>query len=495
MAFGAVAHRADERLENFSSGPTTAVDQHPVSLVSQEDSAHPSRVLRRPHQPKSASQASSVRSSDSSLQSPLSSRLVTEEFGERGYYHHARHGLERRSRRPTSARSSPSSECPSPATEISMYSSTAGPKARIEDSTVLIDVGPTSGPDDHTSQVTYKSSDLDSPRDPPLATPTLFSGYIRQPTVDVGYGDEGTQTVRADELSKDMAARLSGLQMEAPSTRRPVASSADSTARSPTSMSFSTGTWRTSTSSNPTTAYSDGMEIAKLNPFGVIDDDDDDVVGTFLTPMQPLAIPIPPAPLGKPKLTVQTDTTDGGNHPPSRLATQGGRRQQQPSTTTSGSLSIPSPTALSRRGGDRRTSFTGDDWAVRPAVDEVYEHLEQFFPHHDLDKPIDIGPLPPLSPVDLSPSASPSPRPVSTCRLNGRARSIRVVAQEKKRLLRRSDDRRPTAGMSGSALLRRKSTKLWGARIEEVTPGMGLSIPSAIDELGVSSRDEDPDNC
>ncbi|KAH9811654.1 STE protein kinase [Melampsora americana] len=459
----------------------------------------------------SASKASSVRSSDSSLHSPLSSRLVTEEFGERGYYHPPRHGLDRKShtRRPNSARSSPSSECISPATEISLLSSTAGQKARFEDSSPssssLKDLGP-SNPEDHlSSQLAYISSDVDSPSGPLVLTPTLLpqrskEKSLRQSSQEGGYGDEGVSTVRADEISKELAARFSQLQMESNMMTRPSISDTTAT-RSPTSTSISNGTWRTSVSSNPTTVHSSGPEIFKNeNPFGIIEDDDDDeLVGTFVTPMKP-SIVTTTAPLstGKPKLTLKTDTADDRPVRPPRLAPPTTINQHHSASTSASSLMIPS---ASRRDGDRRTSFTGDDWAVRPAVDEVYEHLEEFFPHHDLDKPIDIGPPLPCSPI--SPSPSPSPQP---SRLNGRARSIRVVAQEKKKLLKRGGPMSSNALSAGdinsaigngsqSALLRRKSTKLWGARIEEVVPGaMHLSIPSSIDETRSADRDEDPEN-
>jgi mitogen-activated protein kinase kinase kinase len=331
--------------------------------------------------------------------------------------------------------------------------------------------------------------------------------------------------------------------------------------------------------------------------FADFEDDDDDVVGTFVTPMQPYM-----ESLGggggnksengtKPKLSLNTDTS------PSAASTTKPDFQipqiQQPqdstgeiSATTRSSVPSSDTTlvmgnaATTTTGGasggatngnlsvaerdSRRVSFTGDDWAVRPPIDAVYENLEDFFPHHDLDKPIDIGVDPPELSSPSSPggpggagiagggsmatlavpgsgggasssssssssSASPSAAAAAAAaaigtsastmaRLKGRTRSIRVVAQEKKKLLRRTEDRAraqklqlatnaggggalglrdPAAAAAaldgrGAALLRRKSTKLWGAKIMEVVPGDQVSIPP-INEA--SAGDDDTNNC
>ncbi|KAI8445553.1 STE/STE11 protein kinase [Phakopsora pachyrhizi] len=318
-------------------------------------------------------------------------------------------------------------------------------------------------------------------------------------------------------------------------------------ARSPSTLSTSATTWANSTSSsNPTTAASSNAEFSKK--FGYLDDDDDDEeVGTFLRPMQPYSDYssnmdqkdlTPPVGSIKPKLTLQTDSHNVvlpliDNERFRVSAGEDDNTESAASTLKSTAVANKQPdeklsaiSAANQR-ASRRISFTGDDWANRPAVDDVYENLEEFFPHHDLDKPIDIGPAPveigsPTSPQALqggllSSSSGPlNPTGLSTAsqaRLKGRTRSIRVVAQEKKRLLRRTEDKVrasyqipsssgadrllsasgvtsvPAHSSMGSALLRRKSTKLWGARIEEVTPGDQVSIPSSILE---SPKDGSP---
>lgn len=315
--------------------------------------------------------------------------------------------------------------------------------------------------------------------------------------------------------------------------------------RSATTASTSTGTLTSFASSSATvhsttTSVTSPPNITKM--FADFEDDDDDVVGTFVTPMQPYTETTAGKSEGltKPKLSLQTDTSSSTLETPrsdfqiprirkestseipihnksTPSSSDATLMEQEPpgsSSTANGNLKVLSTKASER--DSRRISFTGDDWAVRPPIDAVYENLEDFFPHHDLDKPIDIGFDPPClnSPSSPAPgngpqspggvgamapplSASGGPSASALARLKGRTRSIRVVAQEKKRLLRRTEDKARAApqkfGASdglgprgpgteldsrGAALLRRKSTKLWGAKIEEVVPGDQVSIPS-----------------
>lgn len=101
----------------------------------------------------------------------------------------------------------------------------------------------------------------------------------------------------------------------------------------------------------------------------------------------------------------------------------------------------------------KRDSIT---WAVRPPPEDMYERLEEFFPDHDLDKPV----------IDMTPSGSSSPiqpeaPPVlpTTTKIRYK-KSIRAAAHE-----------RASKGSAAAAqMLRKRSTKLWGSRVEEVTP-------------------------
>ncbi|KAA1120207.1 hypothetical protein PGT21_037264 [Puccinia graminis f. sp. tritici] len=299
--------------------------------------------------------------------------------------------------------------------------------------------------------------------------------------------------------------------------------------RSSTSASASTGTFTSFTSSsftNPSTTASVTTPPSMTKMFQDLDDDDDDdVVGTFVTPMQPYAeTEEKPGSLIKPKLSLKTDTinptgTMKSDFKVPRIEKESASEKPIENSVGSSSSTLKGQT-LTNNGNlnvsssadqrdSRRISFTGDDWAVRPPIDAVYENLEDFFPHHDLDKPIDIGVDPPdlnspsspatggLSPAAVVPTMTPTAHSASSiARLKGRTRSIRVVAQEKKKLLRRTEDKARAASQKlgtadrlalresgveidgrGAALLRRKSTKLWGAKIQEVVPGDQVSIP------------------
>lgn len=160
-----------------------------------------------------------------------------------------------------------------------------------------------------------------------------------------------------------------------------------------------------------------------------------------------------------------------------------------------------------------------DAWAVRPPEDIVYENLEKFFPNTDLDKPIiddvtispgigigplgDVNSLPELSPV-VEPRDSPGgttfkdpwsinpPKtrdesfkeqnrsfhnsvtqgPVSMLRPRMRMKSIRVVAREASEARKKRSSQmvtQPSVGAPNDTLLRRKSTKMWGQRVVEMT--------------------------
>ncbi|GAA6000837.1 hypothetical protein JCM10207_004682 [Rhodosporidiobolus poonsookiae] len=159
----------------------------------------------------------------------------------------------------------------------------------------------------------------------------------------------------------------------------------------------------------------------------------------------------------------------------------------------------------------RRNSFAAraqddKDWAFRPPVETVLEHLDVFFPEHDLDKPVFDLPTPGPSTPSTNSSSSPvrdvaAPVSASSSTFAGRRqlpgasglgykKSIRVVALDRKRQLQKAG-RNVASAASGLAsnLLRRKSTKLFGARIEEVTSAQ-MSRINAIKE----TSDEDPEN-
>ncbi|KAF8250178.1 hypothetical protein K440DRAFT_174813 [Wilcoxina mikolae CBS 423.85] len=181
------------------------------------------------------------------------------------------------------------------------------------------------------------------------------------------------------------------------------------------------------------------------------------------------------------------------------------------SNPTSASALPHSPADYSRLG--RRDSFRDDVWASRPPAEALLKHLDDFFPNLDLDQPIidetHISPPPSPSPATEKPqsyqlSDPPVPSPVedddastlgsmmavpmakgkrtqgvaqrnvgrSTTGL-GRMKSIREVAKRAHDPNRFPKQPAIEGIKSGDQLLRRKSTKLFGAKLIEVMPQKG----------------------
>jgi mitogen-activated protein kinase kinase kinase len=171
----------------------------------------------------------------------------------------------------------------------------------------------------------------------------------------------------------------------------------------------------------------------------------------------------------------------------------------------------------------RRQSFASDMWANRPPAEGIVEHLDEFFPNVNLDQPIiedpnantpatatenksmDYGPSTGtlMSTVDESDTLgsdqstlkrgdtikSIAQRQVQKSGGLGRTRSIREVVQ---RNYQQPPPPAPTSLASGmnapparvntlranasGAIVRRKSTKMFGARIEQVKPPRGSRL-------------------
>lgn len=156
------------------------------------------------------------------------------------------------------------------------------------------------------------------------------------------------------------------------------------------------------------------------------------------------------------------------------------------------------------------TSSSSDVWAVRPPAEVVYDNLERFFPNADLDKPIiDDVESPPTSPDkrsdtldyvkprsmiidqslhDRKATITPLTSKVSDIKEEGtlekeekpakfsrktgtsRIKSIRVVAREASEARKRFSTSSTKSTMTNPALLRRRSTKMWGQKVVEATP-------------------------
>ncbi|KAF7799268.1 hypothetical protein EIP86_010500 [Pleurotus ostreatoroseus] len=122
-----------------------------------------------------------------------------------------------------------------------------------------------------------------------------------------------------------------------------------------------------------------------------------------------------------------------------------------------------------RKVQDQRTSRFDNNfdytWAPRPPPEEVFERLQEYFPEHDVDEPVIEAGSGGTSPT----SAEPGPIPQTERRFRHK-KSIRVVAEEHKRRVDRTSRMEATANAGG---LRKRNTKLWGSRLEEVTTDYG----------------------
>ncbi|KAF6766134.1 STE/STE11 protein kinase [Ephemerocybe angulata] len=146
----------------------------------------------------------------------------------------------------------------------------------------------------------------------------------------------------------------------------------------------------------------------------------------------------------------------------------------------------------------RVSTFADDrdgDWAPRPLPEDVYDRLEDFFPEHDLDKPVieaNSGGNSPTNPEPVAPLPAPPPTASSAAlaqmqqhekgpRFRSTKKSIRLVAEEHKRKI---NDRSSRADLTynHNAALRKRNTKMWGSKLEEVTTQMKGSSTSTIPE-------------
>ncbi|KAH8692682.1 hypothetical protein BGW36DRAFT_302489 [Talaromyces proteolyticus] len=156
----------------------------------------------------------------------------------------------------------------------------------------------------------------------------------------------------------------------------------------------------------------------------------------------------------------------------------------------------------------RRASFpTRDDiWASRPPVEGVIDNLDDFFPNIDLDEPYlePTGVSSPVSPLSSSMKDQPAPlyQPSSSTiptasdilgpdestlknsvatrnikKAGGltRMKSIREVVKDAQQINRKQSIVNPSSKKSGE-ILRRKSTKMFGAKIMQISPKPGSRL-------------------
>jgi hypothetical protein len=105
---------------------------------------------------------------------------------------------------------------------------------------------------------------------------------------------------------------------------------------------------------------------------------------------------------------------------------------------------------------------------TRPPAEDVYERLDKFFPAHDLDKPVIDASSGGTSPTSMEPPPLPLPSTAPPERFKHK-KSIRVVAAEHKRRIKH-------ASIAPEDMRRKRSTKLWGSKLEEVTPAQAQAM-------------------
>jgi len=126
------------------------------------------------------------------------------------------------------------------------------------------------------------------------------------------------------------------------------------------------------------------------------------------------------------------------------------------------------PTKLS--GSYNRTNVFDEDF--RPPAEEIHERLGDFFPGHDLDEPV-IETSSGGTSLTSAEAAKPFPIP------DGRMpkKSIRVVADEHKRELDRTS---MITSANNVNMSMKRSVKLWGSKVEEVTAEQAKNASSAL---------------
>ncbi|KFY60001.1 hypothetical protein V496_05472 [Pseudogymnoascus sp. VKM F-4515 (FW-2607)] len=185
----------------------------------------------------------------------------------------------------------------------------------------------------------------------------------------------------------------------------------------------------------------------------------------------------------------------------------------------------------------RRGSFAREDvWASRPPAEALFNHLDDFFPNLDLDQPVleeGQGPSPPTSPTNSgappmpmptnAPPPIPEDRPESyynngdtlgsdestlktidsrrppsiqnVAQRNvgrsgglGRMKSIRDVARGAHEANKRFTQPSQQGGKAPSTILRRKSTKMFGANIVQIKPQRGSMVLPSIPQDNIPKR-------
>ncbi|KAF8640370.1 hypothetical protein AX17_000041 [Amanita inopinata Kibby_2008] len=192
-----------------------------------------------------------------------------------------------------------------------------------------------------------------------------------------------------------------------------------------------------------------------VSPYSQYDDDSDSEVGTLMWKKRPESFKTQ---MRGPPLTVNTD-----------------KAEENPMEQVHGSNATRVHSSVSMDGRPRGSTFTDmndSTWAPRPLPEDVYDRLEEFFPEHDLDKPVIESSSGGTSPTSAEAPVVVSAAPVPERRNGIRAKkSIRYVAEDFKKRF----DRTSKVDTPNSNILRKRNTKLWGSKLEEVTTAQAKS--------------------
>jgi mitogen-activated protein kinase kinase kinase len=276
------------------------------------------------------------------------------------------------------------------------------------------------------------------------------------------------------------------------------------------------------------------------------DSDEDSDDGLFAIPLTAKSLPKSTdagTKIRKPALTVNTDARakkvrSVAFKSPSTAAPSAGPSIRTPETDGAGSSGGHS--SFERHLSDTNTSYSPDDkmsrrnsfaseiWASRPPVENVVDHLDEFFPGVDLDEPyLEDGTASPQSAADQSASDGTAPSlrgrvtygteglPLrlmkndsdtlgsdeSTLKAKdrdtiasvaqrslrrsgglGRMKSIREVAKGRNDLVRSRSSAAAHKPAESSGIVRRKSTKMFGANIVQIRPKAGNRL-STLDPI------------
>ncbi|KAI9314488.1 kinase-like domain-containing protein [Dichotomocladium elegans] len=138
-----------------------------------------------------------------------------------------------------------------------------------------------------------------------------------------------------------------------------------------------------------------------------------------------------------------------------------------------------------------------DYWGERPPAEIVCQNMDKYFTNHDLDKEILVE-----DPIPLPPTASTSvqPQQPNMVRRLTHTKSIRVVAREASKKYNKARKASAALGHNNSrfgvndhgqvAVMRRKSTKLWGQRVVEVKPDEAPMSPLNEQEYSMRLTDQ-----